>query len=182
MENMIEEIFTGTFDQREILDAVQTNLRPLLHGRKGAENGEEYFRKLSLCLGYHIRKVEILKSIVSTFFRHNTIRKNMDKTQISATVEGIISSETDMNKLLETAHAFYAKALFKSIDQRDASYLMACMKLIIEACLLINFIEHISNGRHRSFLSLSPDKLVEIFDKTLEKQVSHVFQGMVKSM
>jgi hypothetical protein len=182
MQNVIEEIFSAVSDQQEIVNAVNVNLQPVLHGRKAGASGDEYFRKLSFCLGYHIRKVEILKSIIFTFLKHNVIRKNLDKSQIAANVDGIISSEKNMNELVETAHAFLGEASFKSPDQRDASYLMACMKLIIKACLLVNFIEYVSNNKHKSFLASSYDKLTEMFDKALELHAGKALMYIMKSM
>lgn len=182
MKNAIEEIFSNITDQQEIVNAINVNLRPVLHERKVSDNKEEYFRKLSLCLGYHIKKVEILKSIIFTFFKHNVIKKEMDKNQIAANIDGIISSETDMNELIEKARAFYGKTVFNSHDQRDASYLMTCMKLIIESCLLVSFIDYVSNKKHGSFLSYSYDRLVEIFDMTLEKSAGNTLQRVIKSM
>jgi hypothetical protein len=182
MKNVIEEIFSDVFDQQEIVNAVNMNLQPVLHGRKAGDNGDEYFRKLSFCLGYHIRKVEILKSIIFTFFKHNVIRKNLDKNQIAANVDGIISSDKDMNELIETAHAFIDKASFNSQDQRDASYLMSCMKLIIKACLLVNFIEYVSNRKHKSFLASSYDKLTEMFDNALDRHAAKAFMEIMKAM
>jgi hypothetical protein len=182
MQNVIEEILSAVFDQQELVTAVNLNLQPVLHGRKTGDNGDEYFRKLSFCLGYHIRKVEILKSIIFTFFKHNVIKKNLDKNQIAANVDGIISSEKDMNELIATAHAFYDKALFNSLEQRDSSYLMTCMKLIIEACLLINFIEYVSNKKHKSLLSVSYEKLTEMFDKALNMYAGKAFMEIMKSM
>ncbi len=182
MKNAIEEIFSNISDQQEIVSAININLSPVLHGRKESDDKEEYFRKLSFCLGYHIKKVEILKSIILTYFKHNVIKKGLDKNQITANVDGIISSETDMNELVETARAFYGKTVFNSRDQRDASYLMMCMKLIIESCLLVNFIDYVSNKKHGSFLSYSYDKLVEMFDKTLEKHAGNALQNVIKSM
>jgi hypothetical protein len=106
----------------------------------------------------------------------------LDKNQIEANVQGIISSETGMNELIETARAFYDKALFKSHEQRDASYLVTCMKFIIESCLLVNFTEYVSNRDHRSFLSYPYDELVETFKKTLERYVGKAFQDVIRSM
>jgi hypothetical protein len=182
MENVIDGIFTTTFDRQEIVDNVRNNLQPILHGRRAGENSKENFKKLSLCLGYHVKKVEILKGIVFTFFKYNTIKKGMDKDQISASVDGIISSESDKDSLLETAHAFLAKASFKSDEQRDASYLMSCMKLIIEGCLLVNFINYISNSRQISFLTFPSDELTETFEKILRERLGSVLQAMIKSM
>jgi hypothetical protein len=182
MSNPIEEIFLNISDQQEVVKTININLRPVLHGRKESDNEEEYFNKLSFCLGYHIKKVEILKSIVLTYFKHNVIRKGLDKNQVEANVEGIISSETGMSELIETARAFYDKALFKSHEQRDASFLMNCMKLIIESCLLVNFIEYVSNREHKSFLSYSYDELVEIFNEILEKCAGKALQDVITSM
>ena len=182
MKNFIDEIFAKTFDRQQIVGAINENLQPVLHGRRGEEEREEYFKKLSFCLGYHVKKVEILKSIIFTYFKHNTIKKNMDREQILASVEGILSAETDMKSLIETGHAFYDKTLFKSYDQRDASYLMSCMKLIIEACLLVDFIHYVSNSRHKSILSFSPDKLIDMFGSTLKAHTGEVFQSIMKSM
>lgn len=182
MQNIIEDIFTTTFDRQEVADAVKMNLQPLIQARKGAATPEEYFDKLSVCLGYHLKKVEVLKNIITTFFRHNTVRKKMDKKQISATADGIIASEADLTKLMEFARTSYDKTVFDSIDQRDASYVMTSMKLIIESCLLVNFIEYISNNKQASFLSYPPEKLIETFDKTLADITGKVLQGVVKSM
>ncbi len=182
MNNMIEEIFSAVFDQQEIVSAVNLNLQPVLQGRKEEDDGDEYFRKLSFCLGYHIRKVEILKSIVFTYFKHNVIRKNLDKNEIAANVDGIISTEKDMIELIETAHTFVDTASFGSMDQRDASYLVSCMKLIIKASLLVDFIEYVSNKEHKSFLASSYDKLIEMFDKALDRQTTKAFMEIMKSM
>jgi hypothetical protein len=181
MKNLIEEIFSEVFDQEEIVAAVNMNLQPVLHCRK-AGNGEEYFKKLSFCLGYHIRKVEVLKSIIFTFFMHNVIRKNLDKSRIEADVDGIISSEEDMTKLIETAHSFYGNTLFNSQDQRDASYLMTCMKMIIKTRLLVNFIDYVSNRKHRSFLSVPYDKLTSIFDEVLDVYTGKAMMEIMKAM
>src|SRR5512139_2294400 len=97
MKNAIEEIFSNISDQQEIVSTINMNLSPVLQGRKEPGNKEEYFRKLLFCLGYHIRKVEILKSIILTYLKHNVIKKGLDKGQITANVDGIISSETDMD-------------------------------------------------------------------------------------
>ncbi len=182
MKKVIEEIFLNISDQQEIVSTININLKPVLHSRKETDNKEEYFNKLSFCLGYHIKKVEILKSIILTYFKHNVIKKGLDKKQIEANVEGIISSETGMNELIETARAYYGEALFKSHEQRDASYLVTCMKLIVEACLLVNFIEYVSSRKHESFLAYPYEKLVEIFDKTLEKFAGDAIQVVLRSM
>ncbi len=182
MKNVIEEIFSAVLDQQAIVGAVNANLQPVLHGRKTGDNGDEYFRKLSFCFGYHIKKVEILKSIIFTFFKHNIIKKNLDKNQIETNVDGILASEKDMNEMIETAHAFFGEVSFKSQDQRDASYLMSCMKLIIKACLLVNFIEYLSNEKHNSFLAASYDKLTDMFDKALDMYAGKAFTDIMKSM
>lgn len=182
MKNVFEEIFSAVLDQQEILNAVNVNLQPVLHGRKAGDNGDENFRKLSFCLGYHIKKVEILKSIIFTFFMHNVIRKDLDKREIEANVDGIISAEKDMDALIETAHAFYGEASFKSRDQRDASYLITCMKLIIKGCLLVDFIAYLSNRKHNSFLASSYEKLTDSFDKALDQYAGKALTDLMKSM
>ncbi len=182
MKNFMEKIFSKISDQRQIVSAININLKPVLHGRKESDNKEEYFNKLSFCLGYHIKKVEILKSIIHTYFKYNVIKQGLEKKQIEANVEGIISSETGMNELIKTARAYYGEALFKSAEQRDASYLITCMKLIIEACLLVNFIEYVSSRKHESFLPYPYENLVEIFDKTLEKSAGDALRVVLRSM
>ncbi len=182
MEKIMEEIFLNILDQQEIVNTININLRPVLQGRKESDSKDEYFNKLSFCLGYHIKKVEVLKSIILTYFKHNVIRKGLDKTQIETNIEGIITSENSMSDMIGTALTYYDKTLFKSLEQRDASYLMTCMKIIIESCLLVNFIEYVSNREHASFLSCPYDQLVEIFDKTLGKYAGNAFQNVIKSM
>ncbi len=182
MEKIMEEIFLNIRDQQEIVNTININLRPVLHGRRESDSKDEYFNKLSFCLGYHIKKVEVLKSIILTYFKHNVIKKGLEKTQIETNIEGIIISETNMSDMIEAARTYYEKVSFKSLEERDASYLMTCMKLIIESCLLVNFIEYISNREHASFLSCAYDQLVEIFDKTLGKFAVNAFQDVIKSM
>ncbi|HET6421962.1 MAG TPA: hypothetical protein VFG19_17530 [Geobacteraceae bacterium] len=87
-----------------------------------------------------------------------------------------------MSEMIDTARAYHDKALFESRDQRDASYLTNCMKLIIESCLLVGFIEYVSSRKHASFLSYPYDKLVGNFNEILGKYAGDAFKAVIRSM
>lgn len=180
MKIKIEEIMRESLDQQEIMSVVKANLHPILQARK--EEGEEYFNRLSVCLGYQMKKVEKLKTIITTFFAHDTIKKSMDKNEITRMVEGIVSFEADVAEVAETARTFYADTTFNSVDQRDASYLMACMKLIIEGCLLTNFVAYVSNNKTIRFSTFPQQQLGKTFEKTLGEFTGKAFQELVQGM
>jgi hypothetical protein len=181
MADTVEEILNRSCDRTGLVDAVRINLGPILQERKRGEQAE-MFRKLCLCAGYHIRKVEILKSIVFTFFKHNTIKKNVDRNGISSAVDGIISCETDIGALVETAHTYHGHLAFDSNEQRDAIYLTTCMRLIIESSLLVNFIEQISNAKDACVLPSPPEKLIEEFDRTLKRYTDENVRGIISAI
>jgi hypothetical protein len=182
MKRTIEEVFAKTFNQKEMLTNVNLNLQPILQERKEAKNQEEFFKKLSFCAGYQIKKVDVLRSIVFSYLTHNTINKNLNKKRILENVDGIIYSEAEASKIVEAADSYYKNASFKSNGERDASYIMTCMKFTIESCLMINFIEYVSNNRSNINLPDSPDKSIEMFNNTIGKYANNVFESIMKSI
>jgi hypothetical protein len=182
MKKTIEEIFVKTLNQKEILANVNLNLMPILQERNKANNQEEFLKKLSFCAGYHIKKVETLRAIIFSYFTHNTINRNLNKKRIFESIDGIIYSEAGENKIIEAADSYYKNASFKSNGERDASYIMTCIRFIIESCLMINFMEYVSNNRSNVDLPDSPDKSIEIFSNSIGKYVNNVFESIMKSI
>jgi hypothetical protein len=168
MEKTFEKIFGHIFDMKGIMAEITANLQPVLLTRKDGAHRTTYFDKLSFCVGYQLKKNEVLKTIVYNYMLHHTIGKNLNRQMILEKVDGIISSEVDVKKLLELTDHYFSGAVFKSDDERDATYIMTCMKHIIESWLTVGFIEHISSEKSDPLRKASADKAMQAFNRTIE--------------
>jgi len=181
MEKAIEKIFANIFDMNGIMAEINANLQPVLLLRRDEKSRIKYIDKLSFCVGYQIKKNEVLKTIVYNYMLHNTIGKNLDRKVILEKVDGIISSEADVQKLMELTAHYFSSAAFKSDDERDATYIMTCMKHIIESWLTVGFIEHISSEKSKPLLKTSADKAMGAFNGTIEKYTKNVLANISKA-
>ena len=181
MEKTIENIFEHIFDMNGIMTEINLNLQPVLLLRKDEKSRIKYSDKLSFCVGYQIKKNEVLKTIVYNYLLHNTIGKNLNRKMILEKVDGIITSEVDVKKLVELTDHYFSSAAFKSDDERDATYIMTCMKHIIESWLAVSFIEYISSGKSDSLLKTSADKAMTVFNRTIEKYTKNVLDNISKA-
>ena len=181
MENMFDKIFGQVFDMNEIMAEINLNLRPVLLTRKDEESRIKYIDKLSFCVGYQIKKNEVLKTIIYNYMLHHTIGKDLNRKEILEKVDGIISSEVDVKKLMELTDHYFSSAAFKSDDERDATYILTCMKHIIESWLAVSFIEYISSGKSDLLLKTSADKTMTAFNRTIEKYTKNVLDNISKA-
>jgi hypothetical protein len=181
MEKKIEKIFGQVFDMNGIMAEINSNLRPVLLTRKDEENRIKYIEKLSFCVGYQIKKNEVLKTIIYNYMLHHTIGKDLNRKEILEKVDGIISAEVDVKKLMELTEHYFSSAAFKSDDERDATYIMTCMKHIIESWLAVSFIEYISIGKSDLLVKISADKGMTAFNRTIEKYTKNVLDNISKA-
>jgi hypothetical protein len=169
MEHIIENIFIEIRENKEILAAINLSLQPILRERKEADNYEKYFNKLSFCAGYQINKAKILKTIIYNSLLHNTIGYGLDKKLIMEKVDGIISAEADAGIFNVTADHYHSKAVFKSNDEKDATYIMTCMRFIIQSCLMIDFIAYLSKTQSKIIFAAPANNTMETITGALEK-------------
>lgn len=181
MEKTIEKILGNIFDMNGIMTEINSNLQPVLLTRKDEKSRVKYIDKLSFCVGYQIKKNEVLKTIVYNYMLHNTIGKNLNRKMILEKVDGIISSEVDVKKLMELTDHYFSNVAFKSDDERDATYIMTCMKHIIESWLTVSYIEYISSGKSDSLLKTSADKAMKVFNMTIDKYTKNVLDNISKA-
>lgn len=166
MEKIIADIFAKTTDNEEIVATIRTILQPILNEREGDDN---YLNKLSFCTGYQIKKAEILKTIIYNSLAHNTIGIGLDKKLITEKVDGIISSEADVNILNKTTDYYHSEVVFKSNNGKNATYIMTCMRFIIQSCLMLSFIEYLSKTQSSAIFSAPPDDTFAIITRVIEK-------------
>jgi hypothetical protein len=181
MDNLIEDIFVRITDNKEILPEINSSLLPILKLRKEAKNTKEYSNQLSFCVGYHLKMVGILKTIITNYFIHNTITDNLNKEIILQKVDGIMSSEADADKLIELTNYYFSKSTFNSSVERDTAYIMTCMKNIIESCLMLNFIEYVSMKKPNLSSSSATDKALDEFYRMIEKYTDIVMESIAKA-